>query len=52
MQRELKVTIIALIGFVQLLSAQDEKDIGTETVTVVRPYSPTVSDGGNHESLI
>jgi len=23
---------------------KDEKDIGTETVTVVRPYSPTVSD--------
>ena len=51
MQRELKVTIIALIGFVQLLSAQDEKDIGTETVTVVRPYSPTVSDAFKVKSI-
>ncbi|MGB5358395.1 MAG: TonB-dependent receptor, partial [Eudoraea sp.] len=51
MQRELKVTIIALIGIVQLLSAQDEKDIGTETVTVVRPYSPTVSDAFKVKSI-
>ena len=51
MQRELKITIIALISLVQFLSAQDEKDIGTETVTVVRPYSPTVSDAFKVKSI-
>ena len=51
MHRELKITIIALISLVQFLSAQDEKDIGTETVTVVRPYSPTVSDAFKVKSL-
>ena len=51
MQKELKITLIALIGLVHLLSAQDEKDIGTETVNVVRPYSPTVSDAFKVKSI-
>ena len=35
---------IAFLLFGYGLQAQDDNDIGTETVTVVRPYSPTVSD--------
>jgi len=31
--------------------AQDDDDIGTETVTVVRPYSPTVSDAFKIKSI-
>ncbi|WP_430967396.1 TonB-dependent receptor domain-containing protein [Spongiimicrobium sp. 2-473A-2-J] len=34
----------------QLGMAQDTKDIGTETVTVVRPYSPTISDASKLRS--
>jgi hypothetical protein len=51
MFRELKFIIIALICSVQFLSAQDEKDIGTETVTVVKPYSPAVSDAFKVKSI-
>lgn len=42
-----KRTTIFSIIFLSLLGpvlAQETKDIGTETVTVVKPYSPTVSD--------
>ncbi len=42
-----KRTTIFSILFLSLLGhvlAQDTNDIGTETVTVVKPYSPTVSD--------
>ncbi|WP_297765442.1 TonB-dependent receptor [uncultured Muriicola sp.] len=44
MQKKIQLSIIA--GFSLILGAfgQDEKDLGTETVTVVKPYSPTVSD--------
>lgn len=51
MQKELKIAFITLISFVQFISAQDEKDLGTETVTVVRPYSPTVSDAFKLKSV-
>ncbi|WP_297793957.1 TonB-dependent receptor [uncultured Eudoraea sp.] len=51
MQKELKIILITLISFVQFISAQDEKDLGTETVTVVRPYSPTVSDAFKLKSV-
>lgn len=37
----LSILFLSLIGLVQ---AQETDDIGTETVTVVKPYSPTVSD--------
>ncbi|MBT8183594.1 MAG: TonB-dependent receptor [Eudoraea sp.] len=43
-----------LIAFLLLgygLQAQDDNDIGTETVTVVRPYSPTVSDAFKIKSV-
>ena len=42
-----KRTTIISIFFLSLLGtvlAQETNDIGTETVTVVKPYSPTVSD--------
>ncbi|MEO0505052.1 MAG: TonB-dependent receptor [Bacteroidota bacterium] len=37
----LSILLLSLLGPLQ---AQEQKDIGTETVTVVKPYSPTVSD--------
>ncbi|MGB5378421.1 MAG: TonB-dependent receptor, partial [Muriicola sp.] len=44
MQKKIQLSMIA--GLLLILGAfgQDEKDLGTETVTVVKPYSPTVSD--------
>ncbi len=38
------VPILLLSLFLGNISAQETDDIGTETVTVVKPYSPTVSD--------
>ncbi|MEM8763856.1 MAG: TonB-dependent receptor [Bacteroidota bacterium] len=37
----LSILLLSLLGPLQ---AQEQKDIGTETVTVIKPYSPTVSD--------
>lgn len=48
---KLKLTSIALLAFGCLAHAQDPNDIGTETVTVVRPYSPTISDAFKIKSL-
>ncbi len=43
--KQIKLTLICLLCIGYIASSQDEgEDIGTETVTVVRPYSPTVSD--------
>lgn len=36
--------IVILLGSLYPLIAQEDPNIGTETVTVVKPYSPTVSD--------
>lgn len=37
--------VIVFFGFVGgLLAQEEEDDLGTETVTVVKPYTPTVSD--------
>jgi hypothetical protein len=44
MQRKIQISIIVGLSFILGAFAQDEKDLGTETVTVVKPYSPTVSD--------
>ena len=35
--------ILFLFGL-SLVTAQDDNDLGTETVTVIKPYSPSVSD--------
>ncbi|MCW5518045.1 TonB-dependent receptor [Muriicola sp. Z0-33] len=43
--------LIAFLLFGYGLQAQDDNDIGTETVTVVRPYSPTVSDAFKIKSV-
>ena len=45
------IFLIACLFLGQALSAQDDNDIGTETVTVVRPYSPTVSDAFKIKSI-
>jgi hypothetical protein len=44
MQKKIQLSIIAVLGLILGAFGQDEKDLGTETVTVVKPYSPTVSD--------
>lgn len=44
--------LIVIFGFSQLVLAQDEKDdIGTETVTVTKAYSPTISDAFKIKSM-
>ena len=43
MKKYCKILLVFLL-ISPALRAQDDNDIGTETVTVVRPYSPTVSD--------
>ncbi len=42
------IIVLSLFGVVQ---AQKTDDIGTETVTVVKPYSPTVSDAFKIKSV-
>jgi hypothetical protein len=44
------ISLIAALFFTAFLSAQ-EKDLGTETVTVVRSYAPTVSDAFKIKTL-
>ena len=44
--------IIIFLGLSQLVQAQEEEDnIGTETVTVTKAYSPTISDAFKLKSL-
>ncbi|MDT0540453.1 TonB-dependent receptor [Croceitalea sp. P059] len=43
--------IIFFLSLFMLVSAQETDDIGTETVTVVKPYSPTVSDAFKIKSV-
>nr|WP_297918117.1 TonB-dependent receptor [uncultured Allomuricauda sp.] len=45
MQNKTKIVSILFLSLLGHISwAQETNDIGTETVTVVKPYSPTVSD--------
>ncbi|MEM9077645.1 MAG: TonB-dependent receptor [Bacteroidota bacterium] len=44
MQKRTTIFSILFLSLLGLIQAQETKDIGTETVTVVKPYSPTVSD--------
>ena len=44
MQKRTTIFSILFLSLLGLVRAQETKDIGTETVTVVKPYSPTVSD--------
>ena len=44
--------LFVIFGISQLLQSQDEKDnIGTETVTVTKAYSPTISDAFKIKSM-
>ena len=44
MQKRTTIFSILFLSLLGPLLAQETNDIGTETVTVVKPYSPTVSD--------
>ncbi len=46
-----KLLYFAVFAMVQMALAQETDDIGTETVTVVRPYAPTISDAFKIKSL-
>ena len=44
MQIRTSIFLLLFLGFSGVIVAQETDNIGTETVTVVKPYSPTVSD--------
>jgi hypothetical protein len=44
MQKSIYILLATYLGCLLPLAAQDDPNIGTETVTVVKPYSPAVSD--------
>ncbi len=43
-QVKTSIFLLLFLGFSSVVVAQETDNIGTETVTVVKPYSPTVSD--------
>ena len=50
--KHIKISIFAILGFLQIGLAQDDKkDLGTETVTVVKAYAPTISDAFKVKSV-
>lgn len=51
MQKHIYTILLLFIGFTQLAVAQEPKDIGTETVTVTKAYTPTISDAFKIKSL-
>ncbi len=51
MNKCIKLVVIAFLVVGQAVLAQDDNDIGTETVTVVKPYSPTISDAFKIKSV-
>ncbi|RDY60816.1 TonB-dependent receptor [Flagellimonas nanhaiensis] len=44
MQKNIYIVSLVFLSLLGTAVAQETDDIGTETVTVVKPYSPTVSD--------
>jgi len=46
MQKHIKFLFLVFLGTANIMFAQDddEKDLGTQTVTVTKAYSPTISD--------
>lgn len=53
MQKQILI-LVFIFGFIQLGWAQDEdekEDIGTETVTVTKAYTPTISDAFKIKSM-
>ncbi|SNZ01858.1 TonB-dependent receptor [Flagellimonas pacifica] len=51
MQKNIHIFSVLFLGLWGAVSAQETDDIGTETVTVVKPYSPTVSDAFKVKSV-
>lgn len=51
MYKYIKILSILFIGFFQWGAAQEKDSIGTETVTVVKPYTPTISDAFKIKSV-
>jgi len=53
MYKSIKISIALLFFWAQIVGAQDDKteDIGTETVTVTKAYTPTVSDAFKIKSM-
>jgi hypothetical protein len=57
MQKHIKIILILIFGFSQTALAQDDgneeetDDIGTETVTVTKAYTPTISDAFKIKSV-
>lgn len=44
MQKKIRIVLIFFMGFSVWAQAQEEETIGTETVTVTKAYTPTISD--------
>ncbi len=52
MQKHIYLIMVLLLGMTVTTNAQeDEKDLGTETVTVTKAYSPTISDAFKIKSM-
>tara|TARA_R110002167_G_scaffold103346_25_gene267444 strand:- start:629 stop:2380 length:1752 start_codon:yes stop_codon:yes gene_type:complete len=52
MYKHIKLMILVVLGLSQTAMAQDdEKDLGTQTVTVTKAYSPTISDAFKIKSI-
>ena len=53
MHKHIKFILILILGFSQIAIAQEdeEEDIGTETVTVTKAYTPTISDAFKIKSI-
>ncbi|NHF57992.1 TonB-dependent receptor [Flavobacteriaceae bacterium TP-CH-4] len=52
MQKHISFVMIFLLGVVSIGNAQEEeRDLGTETVTVTKAYSPTISDAFKIKSM-
>jgi len=52
MRRAIKISILVFLGIFQFTFAQEEeKDLGTETVTVTKAYTPTISDAFKIKSV-
>ena len=53
MHKNIKLTLFTFFAIAHVVVAQDEKedDIGTETVTVTKAYTPTISDAFKIRSM-
>jgi hypothetical protein len=51
MEKKIQLSLLAFLSIFMGVHAQEEKDLGTETVTVVKAYSPTVSDAFKIKSV-